>query len=40
LKGELDHIPESCFYNQWGLDGVMLAYEEYKKKEEKEAVAA
>lgn len=40
LKGELDHIPESCFYNQGGLDGVMVAYEEYKKKEEKEAVAA
>ena len=40
LKGDLDHIPESCFYNQGWLDGVMVAYEEYKKKEEKEAVAA
>jgi len=33
LAGELDDVPESCFYNKGGIDDVYAAFDEVKKKE-------
>lgn len=33
LAGELDDVPESCFYNKWSIDDVYAAFDEVKKKE-------
>jgi len=36
LSGDLDHIPESAFYNKWSIDDVLRAADEMKAKEKTE----